>query len=299
MFLPAALALLVGCGGPSVPETANGLAQYLPRDARFVAIVDVDQGRDENSLGKRADAFAFDLTPKVEQDKNARLRRLGLAVSVAFRPLDIAMRENRRKLPLLQAFDGTAMSAVASNATAGGKLVSAIRTTQSFDDIADGLKKAGWKRHDDAVVAPKGDDLARVTDAGDGVVLLTGRDVDAGAIADKPPGGPKGVRPLIEKRNPGSLRIAFFPPDPGCVAGVGGLESATQGQGWFRVRIQGSPPREEAFNRDAYAANVELGTPFVYKQVLESGYNAPRTTAFTRPLFDMISSQGYRDVYRC
>lgn len=65
------------------------------------------------------------------------------------------------------------------------------------------------------------------------------------------------------------------------------------------MRIAGAPPREEALDRDAFAPEVELGAPVIFKQLIESGYNVSRATHFTRPLFDMLSSQRYRDVYRC
>ena len=81
-----------------------------------------------------------------------------------------------------------------------------------------------------------------MTDAGDGVVLLTSRDVDAGAMKDSPPGGPANLEAMAGNAH-GSVRVAYLKPAAGGCGptAFGGWETRLGRAAELRLRVAGTP----------------------------------------------------------
>ncbi len=280
------LVVLAGCGsGGGKQKSANDLVDYLPADSPFVAVVDVRLAREELKLPKDADSLEVRLKGGGTQLPNA--------TSIAFPPLARVFTTFRADDKTLAAFDGTKLIAAATNATARPETVTAIRTTQSFDAIAEGLEAAGYKRDGDVSVNPEGGSISRVTDVGDGVVLITGEGVDAEMLADAPPGGPKGTDAVFGPDSDGAVRLAVFPPDGGCLTGFGGWQTASARTGRLRLTVSGTPDPAN-LRRDAIGA----GLPTVVDGALQAPLT-PDDRPFSRGIFDLISAARFRDAYRC
>ena len=264
--LAALAAALTGCGGG---KSTDALTDYLPEDTHLVVAIDVKLAREEAELDPGADVLDLAAKSSRPKDDGARTRTVATAMASAFAPLQDVMRTLRLDDPTLAAFDGAKITAAASNGgLIDGGLRSAIRTTQSFDAIAEGLEKAGWKRDGDSVVSPKHGLVGRVTDAGGGVVLLTSRGVDTDAMRDSPPGGPANLDDMIGDAR-GSVRVAFFKPaQGGCVTAFGGWETSLGRAAEIRLRVAGTPD-PDAF-RDGQFGGMDIG------EAEPEGARAPR-----------------------
>ena len=295
LILVAAALALAGCGGSSAPQGADDLVKYLPRDSLFVTVVDVDAARKEAQLDQGFDVL--DVT--VIRDAGSAESQVVTSASGALVPLNRALTFARADDPVLKAFDGTKISAAASDGGVTGRVTNAIRTSQPFSDIADALEKDGWKRDGDALIPPKVTDLARITDAGDGVVLLTGRDIDAAALVDDPPGGPAGLKDVFGTAK-GSVRIAAFPKGAECVRAIGGWETANLDNGVIRLVVDGEPDAEAVDGKGLLPA-LALSQPSEHADdhLVEIPFTVEEEGAFRVPLSDLVKSQGYRDLYDC
>ncbi len=241
-----ALAVVVpaGCGGgddesgpppvdtPSGGDPTAGLTDYLSSESFTVQVADLTAFREQLGLPEDADALP-DTPADVDKDPADPDRRLLSASVITMPELSFAIQTLQRD-PIAEAFDGTAISAAATSGGAEGTL-SAIRTSQTFDDLAGALEDQGYERDGDTLSNPDAR-IGEVSDAGDGVFVIAGADASAADAVADPPGGPAEAVALLEPRDePLGQAVVGLAED--CVQAFGGWENAEGTAGTIRLAL--------------------------------------------------------------
>lgn len=290
-----AVLALAGCGGssekPEATTSTEDLVRYLPKDSVSVAVVDFTLARKE--LAQPKDATIVPPTFKV--DPRSPAGQLLTAGSLGFHPLRVGITFLRSQLPALRAFDGGKLIAGASNIEQSGKLVNAVRTSQPFSEIADSLTEDGFEREGDTLTDPKGGALAHITDAGDGIVLITGEDVDPKALLDAPPGGPKDLEG--DTGDERSERLVLYP-QGGCITAIGGNERADGARGELRMTVEGTADAK-TFKADALPDILILDAPRVDGGDVTAGYRMPTGAQADPILLRILQTGDFRRLYGC
>ncbi len=289
-------AALVGCGGDDADDPIGPLAAYLPADTPGgVLFADLAAAREQLGLPADADALAFELYGSPAYDPGAPETQLlelgGFATSI----LGLSARDLKPQ-PVTEAFDGGAVTAAAAAGTRAGP-VTAIRTSQPFDEIATALEAVGYER-DGAVLSKPGAEVNEVVDAGDGVLVISGRDASAADAVADPPGGPGAALALLEPADePVRLAASGFEND--CVSGYGGWSNAAGTSGVLRVGVDGEPDLDRVQLDGFDWIDGELGEP----SVVDDGINVPFTDAEgdngTVPLRDFEAGSLGTGLYDC
>ncbi|MGB3951549.1 MAG: hypothetical protein WBK99_00160 [Solirubrobacterales bacterium] len=181
-----ALATLTGCGTKSSTPAEKADAELLSLVSAAISSEGesakdaVDYGDfafARRQLGLAADADIYD---GPSSDGDAQLSSLRGTLLYASGP---------NSPPLVRAIDGKSIQAVASRPVVGESAFLAVRTTQSFSEIAVALNRDGYVRRHDLLVSPRGiSDVVFpvVADAGGGVVVLGGSESFVrGVLADR------------------------------------------------------------------------------------------------------------------
>ncbi len=234
---------LAGCGGdddsdeapvdgPSGGDPTAGLTDYLSSDSFVVQVADLAAFREQLGLPEDADALP-DTPADVDEDPDDPGRRLLTASTITMPELSFAIQTLERD-PIAEAFDGTAITGAATSGATEGTL-SAIRTGQPFDELADALEDKGYERDGDTLSNPDAR-IVEVTDAGDGVFVIAGDGASAADAVADPSGGPAEAVALLEPRDE-PLGQAVTGLAEGCVQAFGGWENAPGTAGTIRLTL--------------------------------------------------------------
>jgi hypothetical protein len=282
----------LGCGSEEPPpdEPIDELARYLPGgDSGGLALADVAAAREQLGLSANADALAFEILADEDYDPRSPEARLLASAGLAMPNFGTVSRSETYTVPagtdldrvrpdfpppkpnsFTEAFDGRAIAAAVTGGSADGPRggLTAIRTSQPFDELADALARQGYQREGDVLSKP-GADTNEVAYAGGGVVVLSNKEASAAeAIAD--PGG--GLAPALALLEPADEPVAMA--DVGlaedCVTGYGGWHDATGSSGAFVIAIDGAAELERV-ERDGFErfTSTDLGEPSVEGSAVE------------------------------
>jgi hypothetical protein len=300
--LIAVTAALVGCGdddaSPDPPDRPiTELLAYLEGDVPFAYATDVDLARQELHLPEDADAT--DLWAASELDPGDPLIDLIQAVGPGLPALDefVATFE----VPaVLEAIDGTRLSAIANNKMGAAEEVAVLATAQPFDEIAEELEGTYTRDGETLRSTDPEMSVARLDDLGDGLILLTGRKVDADALIDNPPGGPTGAEAMIGDSTGPTFSFINFSRAPGCVLGAAIIGPADQTAGQIAVLVEGdaSVKAVPTGTVDGDDWTIELGEASAVGSVVTVPYSAAleaNRTATPAPLGLLVGG----DVYDC
>jgi hypothetical protein len=285
----ALAAVVAGCGGG---DGGSDLAQYLPADTPLLTQVDLGQAREQLELPDDADALDFEAALEGEFDPDSPEGTLLTAALIGMPPLTGAL-QTFEDDPVSAAFDGTAISAAATTLSEGGS-VTAIRTGQSFDDLASALEPEGYERDGDALVNDE-QRLTEIADAGDGILLLAEGSATASDAAADPPGGPTELIELLEPADePIAQGVTSHEED--CITAYGGWENATFSSGTISVALD-----READTADVDAGQLEdassitLEEPTADGETVNIGFSADRDppTSLIRALVNQFGSGLY------
>jgi len=196
-----------------------------------------------------------------------------------------------------EAFDGRAIAAAVTGGGSDGPRggLTAIRTSQAFDELAGALSKQGYQREGDVLSKP-GADTSEVVDAGGGVVVLSSKDASAADAVADPGGGPSAALALLEPADE-PIAMAFVVP-VACVTGYGGWQDADASSGAFAITTDGTAELDrvkvDGFDR---FTSVELGEPRTQGNLVEVPFS-DRAEAFASPILDLTVGFG-RGLYDC
>lgn len=296
--LAAAVLALAGCGGGDAPapdeSPAAGLTDYLPAEPFVVAVVDVDEARSELGLEADADAtaierFAEDLEPGDPEYELVQGTAAGLPPIAYFAQAF----END---PVIAALDGTAISAAASNQDDPEGPVAVVRTSQGFDELAETLAEDGYQRDGDALVNSEAR-VTEVADAGDGVIVLSGKGASAVDLAAEPPGGPAELDAVLEPSG-GAVRQAAVGLDDGCQTAFGGSERADGDSGVLRMSLDRPADADRVDLKPLRNAGIDPGEPAVDSKTVEIPFEADGG-APPGTINRVTASFAFADLYDC
>jgi hypothetical protein len=309
----------LGCGGEDAPpdEPIDELAHYLPGgDSGLLAFADVAAAREQLGLPADADALAFELLADQDYDPKSPEARLLESATLAMPNFSVVSRSVTYTVPagtdldrvrpdlpppkptsFTEAFDGRAIAAAVTGGSTDGPrgALTAIRTSQPFDELADALAKHGYQRQGDVLSKP-GADTNEVADAGDGVVVLSSKDASAADAVADPGGGPAAALALLEPADE-PIAMAFVGPDE-CVTGYGGWQNASASSGAFAITIDGAAELERV-QLDGFEkfSGTEVGEPSVDADMVEVPFR-DRGKAVASPIRNLQVSFG-RGLYDC
>jgi hypothetical protein len=293
-----------GCGGDDEPQPAPAgetslqeLARYLPtEEPGSVYFADIAAAKAE--LGLPADAEALPYESVVDQSIDLASPEWDLmtAVQPALSPLGLSDKAQASLDPVAEAFDDRVISAAVSGGAEAA--MTAIKTTQSFDDLADALEAEGFDRDGDTLNSSTHPRVTEVTDAGEGVILISNQPEAAADAASDPPGGPKESLELVARADQ-PIGLAIGGNGQSCIAAYGGWENAagTKGTFAFETSDRIEPDRIDTETMSDGAGDADLGEPQVDGSVVEVPFTAESES---RPLVvrDIVSAT-FGNLYEC
>lgn len=283
-----------GGGGDAAPT--DGLTQYVPNDASLLSVVDVAEARSE--LGLPADADAADLEALTTEGLEAPASQLVLATSLGAPPLAVAALSGAPN-PLAEAIDGTAIQAAASNEGDTSGPVAVIRTEQSFDDLAGQLTEAGWERDGDTITDPEGERVAEITDAGDGMIVMSGKGASAQELVAAPPGGPEDMADLLARGGPSvGLATKIPPSNGGCLRVFGGRETADNTEGVMRFQLDDAADADKVDLSGLDDSGLTAGEVTVDGDVVEAPFTADLGPS-ANPINEVLANFAFTGFYDC
>lgn len=266
-FASVVLAVVApACGDDDAPpaEPIDFLAQYLPDDSTAIlSFADLAAVRERLRLPADADTLSFEDFLAEDYDPDSPEGRLRSAANAAMPVLGIKVKtctyEVRGPLddqslftegeeacdrlddielePVAEAFDGRAITAAVTGGGSGGVLT-AIQTSQPFEQLATALADDGYER-DGSVLSKPGAEVSEVAAAGDGVVVLSTDDASAAEAVADPKGGPAAALALAEPADEPIVQVLAGLPDR-CVTGYGGWQDASGSSGAFVIATDGA-----------------------------------------------------------
>ena len=272
----AALALGVGaCGGSddSGEGAVEDLARYLPEDAAVLAVADLDAAREELGIADDADAIDLEAVSGGDLDlESPEYQLINVAINVV--PPVRQFAQTFESPPVLEALDGGAISAGAADQAGLMGAPAAIRTSQSFDELADELAGAGYERDGDLLSNPE-QAITEIADAGDGIWVMTAGDEGptAGELVESPPGGPAQQIELVDGSDLALALATSGPEGESCLIGFAGLQNADGTEGEIVLEIDGEASAE-AVDLDAIEGDLDLGQPAVDGSVVTIPFTA-------------------------
>ena len=160
--------------------------------------------------------------------------------------------------PVAEAVDGSQVHAAAGNAEGGYFAV--IETDQPFDEIADELERAGFKRDGDVLESRTARGFNIVADGGGQGIVILGQepaDVEAAAAGKDPPGAVSNLLTGLDTAERAAITFARG----GCVESMT-LAANAEPPDAELVYATGAPATVDNFQSGAVAgAGVELGEP--------------------------------------
>jgi hypothetical protein len=283
--------LCSGCGDDAPPDPdqpLEKLAHYLPADGpSYVVFADLTAAREELGLSPEAPALPLEIYSEDDYNPTSPEARL-LEVARVAMPILGVLDANQ----ITEAFDDTAVSAAVTGG-AGSIGLTAIQTSQPFGDVADSLAAQGYER-DGTVLSKPGAEITQVVDAGNGVIVLSGKKPDAAEAVAEPAGGPAAALALLEPED-GPVGLVTAGVSSECVTGYGGWQDAAGSSGVLRIAVQGTAEldRVELDGFKRYTQS-DLGEPSVTGSEVE----IPFSGADGIPLRDFQTSLGL-DLYDC
>jgi hypothetical protein len=309
--LAAMIAFSAGCGGggdesststTTTPASGGGgaatagLTDYLPTDAALLAVVDVAKAREE--LGLPPDADAADVGALSSEGLDAPESQLVLAAALGATPLAVAALSGAPD-PVATALDGSAIEAAASNQGDPEGPVAVIRTRQSFDDLASKLADAGWERSGRTITNAEEERVSEITEAGDGVIVFSGKGASANELVASPPGGPKTMAALLAGDGPSVGLATTIPPSHrGCLRAFGGRETADNTEGVMRFQLDGAADAADVDLSGLEESGVEVGEVEVAGDIVEVPFTADLGPS-TNPINQVLADFAFTDFYDC
>jgi hypothetical protein len=294
-----------GCGDDENagdrPDQAELLDHVPSVEGGALAYADFAAAKEQ--LGLPEDADVADFTTG-DDPANVARQRLGTTAAWLLHYL-----WNPQPTPLREAIDHAAIGAAASNVDQSGSGVSAIRTSQSFDDIARALERSGYERDDDVLESkspPGPSRLYRVlADAGDGVIVLG---FERPAVEDAVTGSAESdnlARALLEGVDGvarGSLATVVDSTSLDCVRGLAVGESFDRDTAELRIEIDGEASADRFRLPELREPRLEYGEPEVEGGLLTAEITRgldPDDTAFQLPLDLLTAALDPSRVYDC
>lgn len=273
------------------------LASHLPPETAAIYAVDVDALRSDLGLDPGADAtdaksaFAGGVSA---QDPTQRLvRDTGIAFSALGQEL-----QGAGDATVVGAFDGSQIHGVVSTGQ-GALSVTAISTSQSFDEIANTLVGQGYTRQG-AVVQAAGPQapVGGVADGGDGVIIVAGTAPQtSAAIAER--SGPEDLARLLGLVD-GPVELASS--GSRCISGLVVGQAADSSSGSVVVEVSGDASAGSIDRKaiDATDPSFEFTQPRIEGSRLSFDYSgpAPGVSAPT-PLEGMLDTFQAYSAYNC
>ena len=323
----AALALAAaapGCGDDDDPpaEPIDGLARYLPAGSPGVlSFADFAAAREQLGLPPDADTLSFELLFADDYDPDSPESRLNDAANAAMSGLGVKSEsctfevrgalddeslfpegegcdrlEDIELEPVTEAFDGRAIAAALTGGGSDGTLT-AIQTSQPFEELATALASEGYEREGDVLSKP-GAEVNEVAAAGDGIVVLSTDGASAAdAIAD-PGGGPAAALNLVEPADEPIVQVlAGF--EESCVTGYGGWQEGSGASGAFVIATDG-PADVERVELDGFEkfTETDVGEPSADGSMVQVPFGDGGEDGRS-PLRDLIAGSLGQGLYGC
>lgn len=305
-----ALGAFAGCGGDDSTSTtaststaagptgdAAKLAQYLPADGPLISEVDLAAARQELGLDPDADATDIEAVASGEAGLDDPSGELVTTAAFAIPPVNSFLLAGKTD-PFVEALDGTAVTAAASNQSDPNGPVSVIQTDQPFADLASKLEGAGYKRDGDTLSDPTAV-VSEVASAGDRVIVATGNGAAAGELAGSPPGGPSELISLIDFDG-GSMAGATTVDgaQSPCMTALGGRGPADATGGTARFQVDGTAEAGSVDAAALEAANLKPGEPKADGDTVEIPFTAPQQPG-GNPVGQLIVNVDPAKLYDC
>jgi hypothetical protein len=293
---------VAGCGdeepspAPAGEVSLQELAQYLPTgEPGSVYFADVAAARKELKLPADAEALPYESVVDQSIDPASAEWDLMTAVQPALSPLGLSDEAKASLDPVAEAFDDRAISAAVSGGAEAA--MTAIKTTQSFDDLAEALEAEGFDRDGDTLNSSTHPRVTEVTDAGDGVILISNQPEAAADAAADPPGGPKESLELLERADQ-PIGLAIGGNGQSCVEAYGGWENAAGTKGTFAFETSDAVEADR-IETDALSdgGGGDLAEPQIDGSVVEVPFTA---SSDSRPaVVRAIVSATFGNLYDC
>ena len=139
--------------------------------------------------------------------------------------------------------------------------------------------------------------MTEVADAGDGVIVLSGKGVSAVDLAAEPPGGPAELDAVLEPSG-GAVRQAAVGLDDGCQTAFGGSERADGASGVLRMSLDRPADADRVDLKPLRNAGIDPGEPAVDSKTVEIPFEADGG-APPGTINRVTASFAFADLYDC
>jgi hypothetical protein len=310
---------LLGCDGEDPPppeEPIDELARFLPDDVILLHFADLAAAREQLGLPADADTLAFEVLADDDYDPKSPEARLLDAAMTAMPDLGYIPPKGRTETvragadvdrlaefsfqfkpdPVTEAFDSRAIAAAAIGASPSERgSLTAMRTSQPFEQLAAALTKEGYERNGPVLSKP-GAPIIEVANAGDGVVVFASKKASAAEAIDDPGGGLPELLALVEPADEPIVHATVGVADS-CVTEFGGWQDARGSSGAFRIATDGAAELDrvdlEGFRK---LTRTDLGEPSAEGDTVEVPFSGGE--AGGNPLLDLSISFG-QGLYDC
>lgn len=291
---------LAACGGDeeddAPSEPASSVARFLPDSSPVLNEVDLAQARDQLGLPEDADALDFEAVLADDFDPQSPEGRLISAANVAMPDLTLSVVQTLEPDPIAEAFDGTAITE-AANTNADEGQITAIRTTQPFEELADALAQEGYERDGEVLSNPDAR-IGEIADTGEGVIVLGSSGAPAADAAAEAPGGPP---ELVDLLAPADQPIAqgIQGAEEGCLTAFGGWENVTGTEGVVRIELEdeAEADRVDTGQLKEYMS-ATMSDPETDGNAVEVPFTAEERSAPGSPVRDVLVNFAIQ-VYDC
>jgi hypothetical protein len=304
----AVSATLIACGGgselpSSTTATTNSappsdLTKYLPKSSAFIATADLKAVREQLDLPADTDALKFaGGTDKLQA--NDPVGQLTLAAGAGFGPLEDTLVTFKTNA-VVDALDGSKIELAATNVNDAQSPAAAIKTSQSFDEIAKSLESSGFTRDGDTLTAKGNDEpYTSVAETGSGDIVFAGGNADAAELAKSPPGGPSSLVDLIAPATSPVAGALTQPANP-CVTAFGGWTDPA-GNGTIRLTVKGEADPDALDVGVIETPDLKFSEPEIDGDAIEIPYtNLNRNPQLrSSPLAPISFSLSKENLYDC
>lgn len=232
-------------GSAQIDGTPPGELALLVPEGAFSQIAEVDFARARSALGLPA---TFD--PRGGLEASGAERRFAEAV-LPTTPFYVGP----QPIPIAEVLDGGLIQSAAAEGEGGASEVILVRTSQPFEQIADGLVKAGYKRRARILNYTGNADINSIrypevvaADGDDGLIAISGEPTRGLAALDAGPAAPD-ARPelaLLGQLPDAPVRVADAHVIGAGCASIGVADQLADGAAELLVVVEGEDASEDA-----------------------------------------------------